>query len=138
MIINKSQGHFIKYVSLEIWTPVLSHGQLYVALSRTTSIYSLKIFLPKQNLPKKWTLYWNINSNFQTLFTMLFYLTYFIHAKAWFLQSNGFFIEIYCPHFGYIAITQTSICVVFQILVLFKKILRVLRLLYVVSLLWLK
>jgi ATP-dependent DNA helicase PIF1 len=57
MIINKSQAHFIKYVSLEIWTPILSHGQLYVALSRTTSINSLKIFLPIQNLPKKWTLY---------------------------------------------------------------------------------
>jgi hypothetical protein len=42
MIISKSQGHFIKYVSLEIWTPVLSHGQLYVALSKTTSINSFE------------------------------------------------------------------------------------------------
>jgi len=31
----------------------------------------------------------------QTLFTMLFHFTYFIHVEAWFLQSNGFFIEIY-------------------------------------------
>lgn len=54
-------------MSLEIWTPILSHGQLYVALSRTTSINSLKIFLPIQNLPKNENIiFWNININFSS------------------------------------------------------------------------
>ena len=34
MTINKSQGQSVKYVGLDLRTPVFSHGQLYVALSR--------------------------------------------------------------------------------------------------------
>jgi ATP-dependent exoDNAse (exonuclease V) alpha subunit len=36
MTINKAQGQSVKYVGLNLRTPVFSHGQLYVALSRCT------------------------------------------------------------------------------------------------------
>ena len=47
MTINKSQGQTIGRVSLVLVTPVFTHGQLYVATSRTRSHDNLKIFLPK-------------------------------------------------------------------------------------------
>ncbi|XP_026459471.1 ATP-dependent DNA helicase PIF7-like [Papaver somniferum] len=37
MTINKSQGQSVKYVGIDLRTPVFSHGQLYVALSRCTA-----------------------------------------------------------------------------------------------------
>ncbi|KAG5536158.1 hypothetical protein RHGRI_023821 [Rhododendron griersonianum] len=37
MTINKSQGQSVKIVGVDLRTPVFSHGQLYVALSRCTS-----------------------------------------------------------------------------------------------------
>jgi ATP-dependent exoDNAse (exonuclease V) alpha subunit len=37
MTINKSQGQSIVNVGIDVRTPVFSHGQLYVALSRCTS-----------------------------------------------------------------------------------------------------
>ncbi|KAG5561533.1 hypothetical protein RHGRI_004541 [Rhododendron griersonianum] len=37
MTINKSQGQSVKFVGVDLRTPVFSHGQLYVALSRCTS-----------------------------------------------------------------------------------------------------
>ncbi|KAI8531542.1 hypothetical protein RHMOL_Rhmol11G0144600 [Rhododendron molle] len=37
MIINKSQGQSVKFVGVDLRTPVFSHGQLYVVLSRCTS-----------------------------------------------------------------------------------------------------
>ncbi|CDO77896.1 hypothetical protein BN946_scf184952.g8 [Trametes cinnabarina] len=37
MSINKAQGQSVKYVGLDLRVPVFSHGQLYVALSRSTS-----------------------------------------------------------------------------------------------------
>jgi ATP-dependent exoDNAse (exonuclease V) alpha subunit len=36
MTINKAQGQSVKWVGLNLRTPVFSHGQLYVALSRCT------------------------------------------------------------------------------------------------------
>lgn len=45
MTINKSQGQSVKYVGLDLRTPVFSHGQLYVALSRCTSGSRIKVLL---------------------------------------------------------------------------------------------
>jgi ATP-dependent exoDNAse (exonuclease V) alpha subunit len=48
--INRSQGQSVKYVGLDLRTPVFSHGQLYVALSRVTTKRNLRILLPTDNL----------------------------------------------------------------------------------------
>ncbi|KIK35018.1 hypothetical protein CY34DRAFT_96896 [Suillus luteus UH-Slu-Lm8-n1] len=50
MTINKAQGQSIKWVGLNLWTPVFSHGQLYVALSCCTHperVYAI-IFLENE------------------------------------------------------------------------------------------
>src|SRR6202023_2891185 len=47
MTINKSQGQGIKNVGLDLRTPVFSHGQLYVALSRCTSANRIKVLFPE-------------------------------------------------------------------------------------------
>ncbi|POS85345.1 hypothetical protein EPUL_004184 [Erysiphe pulchra] len=46
MTINKSQGQTLQRVVVDLSTPVFSHGQLYVALSRITNVNKLIIFLP--------------------------------------------------------------------------------------------
>lgn len=43
MTINKSQGQSVKYVGINLQTPVFTHGQLYVALSRCTSKERVKV-----------------------------------------------------------------------------------------------
>lgn len=45
MTMNKSQGQSVKFVGVDLRTPVFSHGQLYVALSRCTSSSRLCILL---------------------------------------------------------------------------------------------
>lgn len=58
MTINKAQGQTIPHVGVYLPQPVFSHGQLYVALSRGTSMATTKVLL-KPNNPdesgKKWT-----------------------------------------------------------------------------------
>jgi ATP-dependent exoDNAse (exonuclease V) alpha subunit len=44
--INKAQGQTVRYVGLDLREPVFSHGQLYVALSRVTTLSNVKILLP--------------------------------------------------------------------------------------------
>ena len=45
MTVNKSQGQSLKHVGLDLQSPVFSHGQLYVGLSRCTSGSRLKVLL---------------------------------------------------------------------------------------------
>lgn len=47
--INKSQGQSVKFVGLDLRTPVFSHGQLYMALSRCTSSDRINILLPPED-----------------------------------------------------------------------------------------
>ena len=53
--INKSQGQTFDQVAIDLKTPVFSHGQLYVALSRVKAFNKLKVRVlntPEQgNLP---------------------------------------------------------------------------------------
>ncbi|KIK23998.1 hypothetical protein PISMIDRAFT_99678 [Pisolithus microcarpus 441] len=48
MSINKAQGQSVKHVGIDLRTPVFSHGQLYVALSRATSSRRVKVLLPSE------------------------------------------------------------------------------------------
>ncbi|KAG1562125.1 hypothetical protein G6F49_001188 [Rhizopus delemar] len=49
MTINKSQGQSLKIVGADLRLPVLTHGQLYVALSRVTSVSGLSVLLVQKN-----------------------------------------------------------------------------------------
>lgn len=49
MTINKAQGQSVKNVGLDLRTPVFTHGQLYVALSRVTSSSCIKVIFPSQS-----------------------------------------------------------------------------------------
>ncbi|KAF8290587.1 helicase, partial [Clavulina sp. PMI_390] len=46
LTINKSQGQSVQWVGLDLCSPCFSHGQLYVALSRSTSPHRIKAILP--------------------------------------------------------------------------------------------
>jgi len=43
MTINKAQGQSLRQAGLDLRTSVFAHGQFYVAISRATSVNSLKI-----------------------------------------------------------------------------------------------
>ena len=47
MTINKAQCQSIKYVGIDLHTPVFSHGQIYVALSCCTSSDRIKVVFPE-------------------------------------------------------------------------------------------
>ena len=47
MTVNKSQGQTVKHVGLDLRTPVFTHGQLYVAISRVTSVHNIKAICGK-------------------------------------------------------------------------------------------
>jgi hypothetical protein len=42
MTINKSQGQTLKHMGLDLRTPVFTHGQFYVGVSRVTSVSNIK------------------------------------------------------------------------------------------------
>jgi hypothetical protein len=46
MSINKSQGQSVKTTGVDLRTPVFTHGQLYVALSRSTAGDRVKVLFP--------------------------------------------------------------------------------------------
>jgi ATP-dependent exoDNAse (exonuclease V) alpha subunit len=49
MTINKSQGQSLDHVGIDLRRQVFAHGQLYVALSRTTDVNRLSILLSPEN-----------------------------------------------------------------------------------------
>jgi ATP-dependent DNA helicase PIF1 len=49
MSINKAQEQLVKFVGLDLCSPVFAHGQLYVALSRVTSPHSIHALLPSDS-----------------------------------------------------------------------------------------
>ncbi|XP_026459112.1 uncharacterized protein LOC113359744 [Papaver somniferum] len=49
MTIDKSQGQSVKYVGIDLRTPVFSHGQLYVALSRCTAARRITLLFPNES-----------------------------------------------------------------------------------------
>ena len=50
MTINKSQGQSLTHVGIDLQSPVFSHGQLYVALSRATNVYNIVVLIDKSNV----------------------------------------------------------------------------------------
>ena len=58
MTINKSQGQTVQHVGLNLSTPVFSHGQLYVALSRCTHPRNIKILFSNQRDTKAMNIVW--------------------------------------------------------------------------------
>jgi ATP-dependent DNA helicase PIF1 len=42
---NKSQGLSLKYAGIYLMSPIFSHGQMYVTISRVTSREGLKILI---------------------------------------------------------------------------------------------
>jgi len=55
MTINKAQGQSVKWVGLNLRTPVFSHGQLYVALSRCTHPHRVWAIFPEHEEGTKTT-----------------------------------------------------------------------------------
>lgn len=49
MTINKSQGQSLHTIGLDLRTPVFTHGQLYVGVSRTSKVDGLSVLLPVEN-----------------------------------------------------------------------------------------
>jgi ATP-dependent exoDNAse (exonuclease V) alpha subunit len=47
MTINKSQGQSVRHVGIDLRTPVFTHGQLYVALSRATTVNQIYVLFPE-------------------------------------------------------------------------------------------
>jgi hypothetical protein len=46
MSINKSQGQSVQHVGLDFRSPVFTHGQFYVAISRVKSVHNIKAIWP--------------------------------------------------------------------------------------------
>jgi ATP-dependent DNA helicase PIF1 len=53
MTINKSQGQNFERVSIYLRTPVFSHGQLYVAFSRSKSKDNIRIQIEESEIQGK-------------------------------------------------------------------------------------
>jgi hypothetical protein len=55
LTINKAQGQSVKHIGIDLRVPVFSHGQLYVALSRTTNSRNIQVLLPEEDRDNPWT-----------------------------------------------------------------------------------
>jgi ATP-dependent exoDNAse (exonuclease V) alpha subunit len=53
MTINKSQGQSVKHVGLDLRSPVFSHGQIYVGVSRVTSKSNIKAIWDSEDIEGK-------------------------------------------------------------------------------------
>ena len=53
MTINKAQGQTMKFVGIYLTSPVFTHGQLYVALSRVSSSSSICIMIENEKYKLK-------------------------------------------------------------------------------------
>ena len=53
MTVNKSQGQSFSTVGVDLRTSAFTHGQLYVALSRVTSLSGLTLLFSEQNSSEK-------------------------------------------------------------------------------------
>jgi hypothetical protein len=49
MTINKAQGQSLQRVGVDLRDPVFGHGQLYVAMSRTTDVHGLSVLFRPEN-----------------------------------------------------------------------------------------
>ncbi len=52
LTINKAQGQSLSHVGVYLPQPVFSHGQLYVAMSRSQSFNGLKVFTSQGSFTK--------------------------------------------------------------------------------------
>ena len=51
MTINKSQGQSLNYVGIDNRSPIFTHGQVYVAVSHSTSVHRMKAIWPPNSPP---------------------------------------------------------------------------------------
>jgi PIF1-like helicase/Helicase len=52
MTINKAQGQSLNNVGIDFRSPIFTHGQFYVAVSRATSVHRIKLIWPPDSPPK--------------------------------------------------------------------------------------
>ncbi|KAH7053633.1 hypothetical protein BKA57DRAFT_533189 [Linnemannia elongata] len=72
MTINKSQGQTLENVGLYLPTPVFTHSQLYVALSRCTDERNLKVLIIDGSIPRlEGTYYMDASTNKQDILTLM-------------------------------------------------------------------
>lgn len=113
MTINKSQGESLKKIGVYLPEPIFGHGQLYVALSRATSLDGLKMviaqqlnqpanttknivykaFLNKINLTQVSSLFFHIHILYAH-YSSIHFLILDFHLQVLFLMSTAIYVAI--------------------------------------------